>query len=128
MQHEPRGFLGNSQTAMQLPRANPVLAVADHPDRNHPLVESKSGVLEDRSHLERELLLTDVAEPQLARLDKRVLGIAATRTSDVSTGPAPANRVLKSAFFVGKVGDCFLESFGVLHVRNSILDAHVCQG
>jgi len=56
MQHEPCGLLGNFQVAVQLPRANPILAVADHPDRDHPLVESKSGVLKDRADFERELL------------------------------------------------------------------------
>ena len=81
---------------MQFPRANPVLAVADQPDRNHPLVEAQRGILKDRPDFERELLLADIAEPQLAGLDERVLGLSAAGASDVTAGPAPANRILES--------------------------------
>jgi hypothetical protein len=63
----PRCFLSNAEMPRQLTRANAILAVRDQPDRQHPLIESERGLLENSSALERKLLagMMGVAFPQL---------------------------------------------------------------
>ena len=72
MQHEPRRLLPNVDSAVKFVAGNAVLAIANHPNCRHPLVERNRRVLEDRSKLHSELLLTAVAETNLLRLHKRV--------------------------------------------------------
>src|SRR5258708_17278901 len=55
MQHEPCAFLCDSQSAMNLPRRNTVLAVCEHPHSRQPLLQRDGRVLEDSSEFHREL-------------------------------------------------------------------------
>lgn len=57
MEHEPCGLLGNANRAVNLPRANPVLAIGDHPDSREPLIQSERRVLEYGPDLDAELVL-----------------------------------------------------------------------
>ena len=57
MEHEPRGFLRDSECPMQLPRRDSVLVVYDHPDSRQPLLKWNRRVLKDRADLRRELPL-----------------------------------------------------------------------
>jgi len=41
VKHEPRGLLGNTDSTMNLPRANAVFAIGNHPDGRQPFVESE---------------------------------------------------------------------------------------
>ena len=56
VQDEPRRLLSDSQVAPDFIRANAVLAVYEHPQRDQPLVQGNGGVLEDSAHLNGELL------------------------------------------------------------------------
>ena len=127
MKHEPCRLLRDSERPVKLVRANAILAVADHPDRYEPLVQAKSGVLKDRAHLDRELLLAGVAEPDAASFDERVLRRSAARAGDVAAGPAQMCGILKGVIFVRELRDCLLKCLWFLHVRNRILKPHVCQ-
>ncbi len=93
---------------MNLHAGNSVLAVAEHPESGHPLVESECGVLEDSSDLERELLIASTAEPQFPRLDEVVLRVAATRANNVAIRPAKILRVIERAVRIGEVNDGLL--------------------
>ena len=115
MQHEPCRVLANAESLSKFIATNSILAVSQHPKRNHPLIKSKRGVFHDSSHLDRELLLADVAEPETARLDKRVLGLSAARARYISTWPAEPDSGIESALRVAEVGDCTLQSLEAFH-------------
>src|SRR6266576_3846766 len=55
MEHEPCSFLCDFEATRQFVGADAVLAVGQHPDRGHPLVESERAILEDRPQLRGEL-------------------------------------------------------------------------
>jgi hypothetical protein len=65
LQHKPCRLLSNPQSASNLHAANAILAVDQHPKCRHPLVHAKCGILKDRVHFERELLVAASAKPQL---------------------------------------------------------------
>src|SRR5271166_3284583 len=105
MQHEPCRVLADTKRLSQLITADPVLAVRDHPESGHPLIESERGILKDGADFYRELLFADVAEPNPAGLDKRVFRLITARTKDISTGPAKLYCRVKGALRIGKVGN-----------------------
>src|SRR4026209_1360264 len=57
MQHEPCGFLGHSQSAMQFVTANSVFAIHYEPDSGKPLLKGNWRILKQGADLEREFLL-----------------------------------------------------------------------
>src|SRR6266849_1239593 len=71
--HVPSGLLRDAESACNLVRANPVLAVRQHPHSNHQLVHAERGILKNRSQLDGELFLASLAVPQLASRYERVL-------------------------------------------------------
>src|SRR5262249_223325 len=54
--HEPSGFLSNPDGAVNLVRADTVLAVGDHPKSHKPLVEADGRILKDGPDLNGKLL------------------------------------------------------------------------
>src|SRR5580658_256291 len=116
LQHEPCRLLRNAKGAVNLHAGNAILAVDQHPKSGHPLVKSEGRILENRSQFQGELLLALVAEPDAARLDERMLGVAATRTNHVPVRPAQFLGKLKGAVRIREVNDGFLKCFGAVHV------------
>jgi len=49
---------------MQLIRANPILAGAEHPYGSEPLIQPDRNVLKDGSDLDRDLLLAGPSTPE----------------------------------------------------------------
>jgi hypothetical protein len=94
---------------------NAVLAVANHPDRRHPLVQTDGGILENCADFDGELLLAAIAEPELPRLHKRVGLRAATGARNLVIGPAKELRVVKRAVMVGEVSYCLEKSYRLFH-------------
>jgi len=95
LQHEPCRLLRDSERAVNLPRRDAVLAVHEHPDRRHPLIESKSRVLEDRANLDGELLLAGIAVPDSPGLNERVLIRTAPWADDFAVRPAHFDRIVE---------------------------------
>src|SRR5579862_2303628 len=97
---------------MNLPTANAVLAVDDHPHCGKPLVQPDSGVLEDRASLERELpggvLLA--ALPTVVLFEEQHILAAAARTHDAFR-PASGDEVLAAVFRLGEVENRLLQAF-----------------
>lgn len=116
MEHEPRGLLGNADGLRQFVTGDAILAITDHPDCRHPLVQAKRGILKDRADFERELLLTAVAEPNPPRLDEGMFLRAAARASDLQIGPAELYSVAESTLGVREVNNCLLKSYGLFHL------------
>src|SRR5271166_5902865 len=127
VQHEPCRLLTDAESLPQLVAADSVLAVADHPKRSHPLVKADGRIFHHRVDLDRELLFALITKPDAPSLDKRVLGLAATWTGDIATGPAQPYRILESTVRIREVNNRFLECFWVFHDSNSTLNSHVCQ-
>jgi hypothetical protein len=82
VQHEPRGFLGHFDGAVEFVGRDAVLAVGNHPDREEPLAQANGRVFKDRPDTDGELLLAALALPELARGDERLLGPVAVRAED----------------------------------------------
>jgi hypothetical protein len=116
LQHEPRGLLRNTQSAVNLHAGDAIFAIDQEPKSRHPFVESERRILEHRSQFQGELFLAFVAKPDAASLDERVLGLAATGANDLTIRPAQFLGVLESAIRVGEVNDGFLESVWGVHV------------
>ena len=97
---------------------NPILAIGHHPEGSHPLIESDGRILEDRTYLERELLLAGIAIPNLASLDEGMLLPTTPRASDYPIGPAKVEGILESAVFVGEENYRLLQCFRAFHDSN----------
>ncbi len=117
VQHKPSRVLANAKVFGKLVATHSVLAVGQHPNRHHPFVEANGRVLHHRAHLDRELLFADVAEPQATGFNEGMLRLSAARAGYIATRPAELDSGLKSALRIGKVGDCFLECLGSVHVE-----------
>jgi hypothetical protein len=121
LQHEPCRLLSYTDGAMNLHAADAVLAVDQHPESGHPLIQSNGRVLHYRADLHGELLLAHVAEPNPTCLEKRVFSFATARTGDMPVWPAAGNSIVKGSPGVGKVGNRFLEGFQKLLSHEEIL-------
>jgi len=109
VEHMPRGFLGDADGAGEFARANTVLAVSEKPVSAHPLIETESGVLKDRSDLQAELLFAPIALPYAPGFNEGVLLGAATRARDNTIRPAKIQGALKGAVTIAEVNDGFLK-------------------
>jgi hypothetical protein len=108
LKHKPCRLLGNANGAVEFHAGNAILAIDQHPKRCHPFVESKSGILKDRSNLDRELLIASTAEPEAPSLDEIMLIGIAAGAAHVATGPAKANGIVECPLRIGEVNDGIL--------------------
>src|SRR5271166_3188506 len=113
MQHEPSGLLRDAQSAVNLPRANAVLAVRNHPHHRQPLLKTERRFLKNGSSLDAELRLrmAGLALPVTPRRNERRIG-APTRRTDHAMRPAPRLEVVQAVVGILKVRDCLGESLG----------------
>jgi hypothetical protein len=125
LQHKPCRLLRDTKRAMNLHAGHAVLAIAEHPESGHPLIESKGRILEHGSNLERELLVASTAEPKTPslaflrfRLDGIVLFRTATWARDVPIRPTELAGILKTAVRIGEENDSLLQSFRRFHSLN----------
>jgi len=115
VEHEPCGFLSNTDGAVNLPRANPVLTICDHPDSRKPLIQPERRVLENSSDLDAELRfwVPSLALPKAARRNKTHVFGAASRTND-ALPPAACNQIIQAVVGIGEIDNCFSKSGGFL--------------
>jgi hypothetical protein len=117
MKHEPCGFLGHAKPAMQLPRADAVLVVYDHPDRRQPLMQTERRILEYCSGLQAELraVVLAVAFPdaRLFEIDD-VIGIT-SRTADNTVRPAKFNHEFVTVIVILEVDNRFSKCASKFH-------------
>lgn len=109
MQHKPRGFLCDTESAGKLTRTNAVLGVANHPEGGQPLVQTKGAFLENGADLHRRLFLTRAAtvEPSFSH-EHRVRRLAAG-ASHLAIGPANRGHEFKRPVVVSEVFNCLCE-------------------
>src|SRR5208283_2066683 len=108
--HEPCSLLGDTKSAVNLPRANAVLAVSDQPHCGKPLIETERRILEDGSHLHRELppFMPIAALPAPLVFEESDSGAPTDRTYN-AVRPAFRHNVTQAIVGVCEVNDCFLE-------------------
>src|SRR5690349_21129201 len=87
--HEPRGLLGDAESAVNLVAADAVLAIGFHPNADQPLVQRQRRVLHDRARLDAEarLRMSDAAFPNATGLYEADAVRSATRAADFSIRP-----------------------------------------
>lgn len=115
VKHEPCRLLSDTQRACNLAGANAVLAIADNPERTHPLIESERRILKDRANFKRELFLAALAVPQFARLYKGVLIRATAWASNYAIRKAESLSVLKGTVRIREVNDGLLKCMRRFH-------------
>lgn len=115
VQHEPRGFLGDSEGAVDLATAYSVLSVLEHPHSRKPFIETNRGVLHDGSDLRGKLPLgmaTAALPAQLILEEANIL--AATGRADYAILPfrTTGNKIVQAILSVRETLDCFLKGLG----------------
>src|ERR1700722_6035833 len=115
VKHEPCRLLSDSQSAVNLHAGDAILAVAEHPKSGHPLIHAQRRILEDRSDLERELLIASTAEPDAASLDEVVLVGITARTHNLATGPTKLHGVVETPLRVREVRNGLLKCLWRVH-------------
>jgi hypothetical protein len=116
VEHEPCRLLSDSKRTGDLAGANAVLAIAEHPESTHPLIETQRRILEDSADLKRELLLASLAEPHTPSGDEGMLLRPAPRAGNYTVRPAKVKRVLEATVRIAEVDDGVLECLGRVHV------------
>ena len=109
---------GDAKVTRHLVAGNSVLAVDQHPHASHPFIQTEGAILKDRFHLDGELALATLAEPQQAGLDERVFVSPTSWTGDYSARPAQVHGIYESTLRVSEVNYRILKGFGMLHVRH----------
>jgi hypothetical protein len=107
--HEPRGFLRDSNGAMDFPRTNSIAAVRNHPHGQHPLSKREPGILEDRADFDGELLPALPALPAFLRGKVVVLFVFARGTSGLAIGPAHHGHSVYAVLFITEKYDGLLK-------------------
>lgn len=120
VQHEPCGLLSDAKSAGHFVGTHAVLAVGNHPNGDKPLVEGQSGILEDGSHLDRELpmVVDALALPLSLILEKHRILAPASGADHNASRPAELDHELEAVIGVCKVDDCLLEGLGLFHVSH----------
>src|SRR5260370_2473072 len=108
MEHKPCRLLCDSQCTVNLPRANPVLCIDDHPNCGHPLIKTERRIFKDSSYFDSELLFATLAVPEQPCLDERMFVMAATWAQDVSIWPAKIDGIDKCTLRIGEINDGLL--------------------
>jgi hypothetical protein len=120
VQQEPSRLLCDTQSAVNLVRANAVLAVGQHPHCRHPLIQTDRAIFHNRADFEGELLFATLAVPHFASLDKGVLVGSTTRASHFASSPAQVLRVVEATVCVGEEDDGLLKCMRRFHSSNLV--------
>jgi hypothetical protein len=116
MEHEPRGLLGDTESASDFVGANPVLAVGNHPHCDKPLIKWERGVFHNGSDLRAELLagMLILALPHAASRNRTDFYAPARWTGD-AVRPTALNDEVDAVLWIGEVNDGLLECSWLLH-------------
>src|SRR5205823_1277766 len=115
MEHEPCGLLRDSQCAVNLPRGNSILAIANHPHDRKPLLKAKRRIFEDCACLDTELRfrVPGLALPETTRRDECNVCPSAC-WADHSARPATSYKVIEAIVGITEKPNRFRKSLGVV--------------
>jgi hypothetical protein len=107
VEHEPRGFLGDADGAMDFVGANAVLVVGNHPNGSQPLIEANGAVLKDRTDLHGELAsgVLGLALPNPTGGDKPDIRTSAGGAYN-AVWPTQIDHEVKANIGIGEVANC----------------------
>lgn len=119
----PCALLRDASRAGDLVTANPVLAVAEHPKRSEPYIQSQRRILENRSHLHGKLLSARIALPPLLIVQPVVLAVrrVALRAGDPSIRPAESRYSVDAGLRIFVMADGLSERARYLHTNTVYL-------
>jgi len=122
MEHEPCSLLSDSQSAVNLVRADAVLAANQQPDSGKPLLKGNRGVLKYGSNLQREFLLCMVAVAAIyAGLCQIGNFVRVTiRTADFAVRPANGNHEFAAVVVIAEMLDGLLQGLDVFHSKTRV--------
>src|SRR5580692_1641600 len=101
--HEPRGFLSDAKSSMELPGAIPVLAIGNHPGCGEPLVQRDRRVLKDCPNLHGELPPGMLGRALPAPMLRLIMHLGATAgRADNAVRPTTRNKIVNAVLRVGK--------------------------
>jgi hypothetical protein len=127
--HEPRGFLSDADSAVNLVGTHAVPAIHNLPHCGKPFIQTKRGVLKNSPGLRGELPVVVAAPtlPAVVLLHEGDLLASAPRAGD-AVRPAPRYNVLTAIDGIGKVYDGLLEECRVRAPYSKSSGNHViCQ-
>ena len=116
VEHEPCRLLGDADSAVNVVRANAIPAIRKHPESAKPFVQTDGRVLENGSHLQRELLFAVAAIPELPRFHEVVVIGLTTWARYLTVWPAKLLGILKATLGIAEVDDGLLQRVGRFHV------------
>ena len=118
VKHEPCRLLSHADGLGDLVAADAVLAVADHPNDQQPLLKRDGRVLENGSYLGRELtvFMGALALPLPLILKERHVVPSASWTGNDTIRPTLNSHILQAVIEVREVQDGFLQSLWGFHV------------
>jgi hypothetical protein len=110
MEHEPCGLLGDTHSAVKLPRRNPILGICDEPNDGHPLLQTEGRVFENGSDLHGELALRMTGGTLPAPLSAQEANPITTASwAGNAVRPAPRHDVAQAVVRIREIDDSFLE-------------------
>ena len=108
LQHKPSGFLGDPKRSVNLHAGNSVLAIDQHPESGHPLIQPKWRILEDSPNFQRELLVAAATEPNASSLNEVIFLGAAPWAEDFTVRPTELSCIVECLLRIGEVNDGLL--------------------
>jgi len=123
MQHEPRGLLTDSESAVNLPRRDAILGVGNEPHCSEPLVQANGRILEDSSDFDGKLaaLMMGSALPTKILRQKTHAGTTAGWAFHDAIRPALGGQIFQAICRVGEVYDGLLKGLYLLVFHALIL-------
>ena len=107
--HGPSRLLRDAKRTVNFIGANPVLAVANHPSGDPPLIHANCRILKDCPDFNSELLFAPLTKPNFAGRDKRLFRRTTSRADDPAVRPAKQNGIVEGAFRIREERDCLLQ-------------------
>ncbi len=132
VEHEPSGFLGDTESAGHFVRTNSVLAVGYHPDRHKPFIQRQRRIFKDSPDLDAELpMVVDALALPLALIRQEAGVLPATNWASDPIGPTHLGDQAQAVIGIREVEDGLLEcswlSHGVPHTQNTTTSRLICQ-
>lgn len=109
VEHEPCGFLSDTERAVDFIGTYAILGVGDHPNSCEPFIQANGAILKYSSYLDRELPLgmLFLALPQSASRDEPNILSATSRASNNTVWPSELGGEVKAYIGIGEITDGF---------------------
>jgi hypothetical protein len=127
VKHEPCGFLSDTDCAVNLVRANTVLAVGNHPRSSEPFIKTDWTIFKNGSDFDAELFLGvfGLALPNAASRNEFHVLASASWTGD-TIGPTLRHKMIQAVVGIGVKDDCGLQGLRLFHSKTRVPEKGYC--